>query len=352
MTLLYILLILVLLGVVFVGWQQMKGGSTESPEQKMMLNTLNDLRRDIGDTKDKLNQSLATNTQNIQSTLDNRVMDINKRLDSAAMLMGQVQKQYGKVEELSGDIKRLQEAFKSPKPRGSFGERALVDLASQVLPTQSFEAQHSYRNGTIVDLMIKTSNGNISIDAKFPLENYMRLVDKPDSEELRKLFRNDVKKHIKDVSKKYILPDEGTVDFALIYVPSDAVMYEILTDGELSTTAEDAHVFILSPHSFYYFLNIIRLAYQSQKFEENAKQVLALIQGIQSQNGKLGEELTVLQKHLGNASSKMGNVFSEYSRLDMQISQAARLDALPADSKKSLLKPPTIIQKDQSMLSE
>ena len=163
--------------------------------------------------------------------------------------------------------KWIRDALRSrqPKPRGGFGEKALIDLVAQVLPVKSYQAQFAYKNGSIVDLMIRTTNGMISVDAKFPLENYLKLVEAPQDEAIRKPFRGDVKKHIKDIAKKYILPEEGTLDFALLYVPSDAVMYEILTDGELCDSAEKLHVFILSPHSFYYFLNIIHLAYQSQQ---------------------------------------------------------------------------------------
>jgi DNA recombination protein RmuC len=319
--------------------------STDTAEEaKVLREMMENVRRDLADTKDKLKDGMGKNAQNIQerlektmelvnkqlgsmdSRIDKRVIDINNRLDAAAKMMGQVQKQYGNVEQISAAIQQLQETFKSPKPRGGFGEKAVVDLVAQVLPVKSYEAQHRFRGGDIVDLLVKTSNGDIPIDAKFPLENYMRIVESPEDEELKKAFRNDVKKHIRDIAKKYILPDEGTLEFALMYVPSDAVMYEILTDAELSDLAESLHVFILSPHSFYYFLNVIRLAYQSQKFEENAKQVLGLIRGIQQQSGKLGEDLAVLQKHMGNAAAKMGEVQTGYGKLDMQIKQAGTLD--------------------------
>lgn len=355
-------------GMALIAWK-LFFGTTQADEKdaSLLREMLEGLRRDLSDTKDKLTDRMGKNAEGIQERLENtlklvnqqlggmdkridtRVSDINTRLDAAAKMMSMVQKQYGTVESLSGDIKRMQEAFKAPKPRGIFSEKTLVDMVSQMLPHQHWSAQHTFSTGAIVDLMIQTADGKLCIDAKFPLENYARLVEAPEDEAIRKTFRSDVKKHIKDIAKKYILPEEGTLDFALIYVPSDAVMYEILTDPELAEVSESSHVSVVSPHSFYYFLHIILQAYQSQQFAENAKQILSLIRGIQQQSGKLGEELSVLQKHIGNAASKMGDVTGEHARLDMHIAQANQLEsgdrasrahagmekALPAGAKKA-----------------
>lgn len=331
------------LGVIAIAWK-LWFGSKATDDGQMTREMLENLRRDLTDTKDKLSDRMGENAEGIQKRLestlklvnqqlsgmdqriDTRVSDINTRLDAAAKMMGMVQKQYGTVENLSGDIKRLQEAFKAPKPRGGFSEKALVDLASQMLPTQKLHPQFTFKTGSMVDLMIETSSGRLCIDAKFPLENFLKLLDQPDSKELQSLFINDVKKHIRDVAKKYILPEEGTLDSACMYVPSDSVMYEILRSEELTDLANSLRVTLLSPHTFQAFLNVLYAAYQSQQFAENAEQVLALIRGIQQQSSKLGDELQVLQKHVSNASSKMADVTSEHSRLDMHIGQASQIE--------------------------
>ena len=314
-------------------------------DDAVLREMLENLRRELTETKDKLNDRLGKNAEHIQERLektldlvgkqlggmdtriDKRVGEINNRLDAAAKLMGLVQKQYGTVESLSQNIRQLHEAFKAPKPRGSFSEKALVDMAQQMLPVQRVHAQYAFRSGVIVDLMIETSHGKLCIDAKFPLENYLRLIEESENEEFRRAFRSDVRKHIRDIRKKYILPDEGTLDTAFMYVPSDAVMYEILQDAELTDIAAAEHITMLSPHTFHAFLTILYSAYQSQQFAENAKQVLALIRGIRQQNGKLGEELSTLQRHLTNASNKMSDVTTEHARLDLQIGQADSLEA-------------------------
>lgn len=328
----------------FIAWKVAFGLQTREAEvDRIHRELLENLRRELLDAKDKLHDGMGKNAESVQqrlekmldlmgqqlggmdSRIDKRVSEINQRLDTAAQLMSLVQKQYGTVEELSGAIKQLHEAFRAPKLRGGFGEKTLVDLVRQVLPVKSYAVQHTFRSGEKVDLLVKTADGAISIDAKFPLENYLRLSDTPNDEEVKKAFRNDVKKHIRDVAKKYILPDEGTLEFALMYTPSEALWHDIVADAELADLAQSSQVFILSPQSFYYFLNVIRLAYQSQQFEENAKEVLQLLRGIQQQSGKLGEDLTVLQKHIGNASAKLGDVHTGYAKLDVQITQAGRL---------------------------
>ncbi len=328
----------------FIAWKLFLPAHN-TKEDAVLREMLENLRRELTDTKDKLHDRMGKNAEHIQerlektldlvgkqlggmdSRIDKRVGEINNRLDAAAKLMGLVQKQYGTVESLSQNIRQLHEAFKAPKPRGSFSEKALVDMARQMLPVQRVHAQYAFGSGTIIDLMIETAHGKLCIDAKFPLENYLRLVAEPENEELRRTFRNDVRKHIRDIAKKYILPDEGTLDTAFMYVPSDAVMYEILQDTELTDCASAQHITILSPHTFHAFLTTLYAAYQSQQFAENAKQVLALIRGIRQQNGKLGEELSILQRHLTNAANKMSDVTTEHSRLDLQIGQADSLEA-------------------------
>ena len=131
----------------------------------------------------------------------------------------------------------------------------------------------------------------------------------------------------------------------MLFRSSDTLLHTILTDSELSELAESLHVYLLSPHSFYYFLNVIRLAYQSQEFEQNAQEVLKLLRGIRQQSGKLGEELQVLQRHMTNASSKMSDVQNNYLKLDMGIGQAEMLEGpknKPALNPRSAIKEETM----------
>lgn len=320
----------------------------ESEADRIHREMLENLRRELSATKDKIHDGMGKSAESVQqrlektlelvnkqldgmdSRIDKRVAEMNRRLDTAAKLLGLVQRQYGTVEQLSGDIRRLQEAFKSPKPRGGFGEQSLADLVAQVLPVQSFATQRKFRNGSIVDLLIQTANGSIPVDAKFPMENYVKLVEDPKDAAAVKAFQQDVKEHIRAVAK-YIRPEEGTIGFALMYVPSDAVMYEILADRELSSFAQKSNVLILSPHSFFYFLKIIYLSYQSQTFAQSAQQVLDLIRGVKQQSLKLGEHLATLENHLKNAQNKMGEVDTTYQRLDQQIDSANSVTLGPGE---------------------
>src|SRR5206468_9986502 len=135
----------------------------------------------------------------------------------------------GQMNEIGRNMRELQEFLKSPKLRGNIGEQVLKDLISQIFPKNSFYLQHQFKSGDKVDAAIKTDAGILPIDSKFPMENFQKFNKSQTDEEkvhYQKEFARDVKKHIDAISKKYILPEEGTMDFALMYVPSESVYYE------------------------------------------------------------------------------------------------------------------------------
>src|SRR6266851_2872845 len=134
------------------------------------------------------------------------------------------------MSEIGRNMRELQDFLKSPKLRGNIGEHVLKDLITQIFPKNSFHLQYAFASGEKVDAAIQTDAGILPIDAKFPMENFQKLSKAKTDEEiklLRKDFTRDIKKHIDAIAKKYILPDEGTMDFALMYVPSESVFYEL-----------------------------------------------------------------------------------------------------------------------------
>src|SRR3989344_8517723 len=171
--------------------------------------------------------------KNASSMVDqNRI--ISQRLDKAAEVIGNVQKSIGEMTELGRGMRELQEFLRSPKLRGQIGEAGLKDLLGQALPKQHFHLQYAFKGGAVVDAALQLEKGIIPIDAKFPMENFRKMSKSQDEKERdfnRKLFVTDVKKHIDAISSKYILPAEGTLDFALMYIPSEPVYYEILTNS-------------------------------------------------------------------------------------------------------------------------
>ncbi len=259
--------------------------------------------------------------------LENQNNSFNERLDNAARVISQVQKNIGEFSEIGRGMKELQEFLNSPKLRGNMGEQVLKELLKQFLPNQSFDIQYAFKSGEKVDAVIKTSGGIIPVDSKFPLENFRKMSG---SDELIKKiaakdFLNDVKKHIDDISRKYILVDEGTVDYALMYIPSEAVYYEIVNNSDLFDYSSEKRILLVSPSTFYAYMKAILMSFEGQKIEAQAKEILSSLRAIQKDYEKAQDNLSILQKHLTNAYNMMGNVFSSFGSLGQKISSTQRL---------------------------
>ncbi len=205
----------------------------EKKPEETLTEWLKSMQSSLDNTTKTLNAALSTGNKNLTDTLQKSNEQLNQRLDNAARLMSQIQKEAGKFAELSLSMRNLQDYLRSPKLRGNIGEQVLKDLVSQMFPKNSFFLQHTFRSGDKVDVAIKTDAGILSIDSKFPAENFQKMmaaVNEAEKEVSRKALNRDVKKHIDDIAKKYILPDEGTMDFALMYIPSEPIYYEVVND--------------------------------------------------------------------------------------------------------------------------
>ncbi|MCD6470959.1 DNA recombination protein RmuC [bacterium] len=265
-----------------------------------------------------LNQSL----QGMQRT-------INERLDKAAEVIAQVTKELGSMREIGHQMQSLQDFLKSPKLRGNIGEQVLQDLLEQYFSRHHFELQYKFRSGERVDAILKTKEGIIPIDAKFPMENFRKLVTAKNDQEKKeatKLFIRDVKKHIDDISKKYILPQEGTVDFAVMYIPSETIYYEIIRKAEqIDDYARKKRVYFVSPNSFYYFLRVIMIGMRGQQIQEGAKKIFQILSAVQKDAEKLGEILNVANTHITNAKNALDRVNNEYTKMIGKIDQVKLL---------------------------
>ncbi len=247
----------------------------------------------------------------------------NERLDHAARVINDVNKNIGEFSEIGRGMKDLQEFLSSPKLRGNIGEQVLKELLKQFLPNESFNLQYTFKSGEKVDAAIMTSGGIIPIDSKFPLENFRKMQK---DVIFKKTFESDVKKHIDDISKKYILTDEGTIDYALMYIPSEVIYYEIANNQDLFDYAQTKRVLPVSPTTFYAYLKAILMSFEGQKIEKQAKEILSSLRAIKKDYGKVEENLNVMQKHLVNATNMMGNVYSTFTNLGNKIDNTQNLD--------------------------
>ncbi len=271
--------------------------------------------------------SVEKNTEVTQKQLSESSKTLNERLDRAASVIAGVQKEIGQMSEIGRSMKELQDFLRSPKLRGNLGEQVLRELLGQFLPKESFHLQYRFKSGEIVDAAIKTDGGIIPIDSKFPLENF-RAMNTSESEaqkiSFQKDFVRDIKKHIDDIAQKYILPDEGTIDYALMYVPSEAVYYEIMSNNpEISDYAHKKRVLPVSPSTFYAYMRAILMSFEGKKIEERARSILTSLRAIKGESEKFGEHLRVLTKHITEAKNTTDVVNNRFNNLNSKISLAA-----------------------------
>lgn len=294
--------------------------------------------RDIHELQkhDELFHLLNQNIQGLHGRLDKNTEIMGTRLDKAAENVAKLAGDLGRLQELGRGLKDFQDFLRTPKLRGTIGEQVLRDLLEQCFPRDRIGFQHQFRSGTIVDAILKTDQGIIPLDAKFPMENFQRYVvseSAEDEDNCRKEFLKDVRKHVRDIASKYIQPSEGTVDYAVMYIPNEQVYYELLRNPneDVIREAAERRVMVVSPNSFYYFLRVLMVAMEGKKIEETSREILRMLQGIQQDAKKFDEVLSVVDKHIGYASGAMDRAQREFARLSTKIEQTRVLEGKPAE---------------------
>lgn len=281
-----------------------------------------------GELKHMQNQ-LSNTTENLAKRNDENSKTLNMRLDKAAEVISNVQKELGSMSEIGRNMKDLQDFLKSPKLRGNIGEEVLKDLLEQMIPAENYALQHAFKSGEKVDAVLKVEDGLICVDSKFPFENfnlYAQSEKEEDKNAAKKDFQRDVKKHIDAIAKKYILPEEKTLDFALMYIPSEAIYYEVVVNNpELGKYGWSKRVLPVSPNVFYSYLRAILIGLEGKKVEARAKEILSAIRAIKEDSGKFSDSLKTLTSHLTNAKNKADEVNKHFEKLDDKLGSLSKL---------------------------
>ncbi len=302
----------------------------KQPEKKddnslqLLLNQINEISRTLdnklGESQKEISQSMryqATETSRIIADITEKIT----RLD-------ETNKQ---VVSFADQLKNLQDILKNPKQRGVLGEYYLETLLKNVMPPGSYQMQYPFANGTIVDAAVFVKDKIIPIDSKFSLENYNRISetnDRAEKERLEKIFVNDLKNRIEETSK-YIDPSQNTMDFAFMFIPHEAIYYDLLinkigavteeTENLVQRAASKYKVIIVSPTSFLAYLQTVLQGLKAMQIEESAKDIVKRV-------GELGTHLRVyeeLHQKLGNALSTVVNHFNksnnEFRKIDKDV---------------------------------
>jgi DNA recombination protein RmuC len=302
-----------------------------TPDQSLLM-----MQQQLTGLQDRLDKFGQTVAENLQSS----TASMNTRLDNAAKVVGDLREKVGQIHEVGKAAAELVNILRAPKLRGGMGELFLGDLLAQILPAEHYHLQHRFKSGEAVDAALQIGHRLVPVDAKFPYENFRRVVEAEndaDRQSARKQFLRDVKKHVDAIATKYILPDEGTYDFALMYVPAENVYYETIikddpaaTEHQLLGYALSKRVIPVSPNSFYAYLQTILLGLRGLQVEEKAQEILATLQRLRGDFEKIEENFRVLGKHLTNATGSYAETEKSLTKLDAKLGQIESGSATPA----------------------
>ncbi len=276
------------------------------------------LRESFDSASRILNERLAEGSTTLDKRLD-IISDIERKL-------GKLSQQTQTLERLGNDIKGLSELLKPPKVRGKLGEVLLEHLLSQILPPELFATQHSFANGGRVDAIIKLGERILPIDSKFPLESFQRLSSNESDEKLQKDFQRTLKKHINAIHNKYIIPDENTTPFALMYVPSEAVYYHLVSgeDEELFTYSMEKQVIPSSPSHLYAFLASLMTIHSEIHLSEDTGRLTAAVQHIAESLSRLQQVHRRMEGSARSLSVSLTRIKDELSQIEYQLEQLNR----------------------------
>ncbi|MFH1371496.1 MAG: DNA recombination protein RmuC [Planctomycetota bacterium] len=283
------------------------------------------VRTSSDNTRTALQDSLQKGQDSVAKNLQSSVETLN-RLHGQ---IGQVITASSQMQKVGDEVKRLQEILASPKLRGGLGEWSLDNLLSQILPQGSYQLQYGFKDNQKVDALVALADYSVPIDAKFPLSNFELLL-KAESDEakskLRRQFQGDVIKHIDKIAASYIRPSEGTVDFALMYIPAENVYYEVIIQYPDDTKnilqyALDKKVVPVSPNLLYAYLMTVAMGLHGLQIEKQAAEIR---QNLKTLTGSLTDFTAtwdVLGKHLRNAYSQFDEGQRKLDRYSMQLDQ-------------------------------
>ncbi|MGH2786924.1 MAG: DNA recombination protein RmuC [Actinomycetota bacterium] len=225
--------------------------------------------------------------------------------------LGDVRRLTNSVAEQARELSSFGDLLKVPKARGGIGEAMLEELLRQVLPPQAYDMQHRFSTGVVVDAIVRAGGKVVSIDSKFPLANFRRLCDATDEIErtaAERSFAADVASHIRAIATRYIVPDEDTFDFAVMYVPAEGVYAELLRLAHrkrpLFELAMEARVVPMSPLTLYGYLQTVLFGLKCLRIEESAQEILDFCGRLQGDFDRFADQYETLGRHLGNARTK------------------------------------------------
>jgi DNA recombination protein RmuC len=278
----------------------------------------------------------------IVETMDRRLGEldtkVDRRLASASEASTRIHERLGKLDQATAqmnerarELGRLEQALRPPKARGGFGELLLANLLADTFPADKYSLQYGFKTGERVDAVIRLDRALVPVDAKFPLDNFQRMVEADGDAERDlyvKQFSRDVKQHVDAIAQKYIRPDEGTYEFALMYLPAEAVYYELVCNrlGGASSPlayALERNVIPVSPSTLHAYLLVLVLGFKGLQIERHAREVMTYCADLNRDFARFKTDFDLVGRHLGNAQTKFGDAEKRLSRFELKLEQAS-----------------------------
>jgi DNA recombination protein RmuC len=306
-------------------------------ESVLLQNQINALSQQTSERMDQLRGAVEKTSAEVARALSGTQQAMGARLDTAAEVIRGVSTRLAALDEsnkrifdVGRSISELEKVLRAPKLRGNLGELFLNELLAQILPPHYCQMQYSFSGGDTVDAVIRLENGLIPVDAKFPLENFRKYSDAENDQqrsEFRKTFVRDVKKHIDAIASKYIRTDEGTLDFALMYIPAESVYYEAIIKEEAGSQASlfeyalQKRCIPVSPNSFYAYLQTIMLGLKGLRVEESAREIMDSLARLRKEMERFEEDFQLVGKHIENAAKKFQDAGRRFITVNGKLEQ-------------------------------
>lgn len=301
-----------------------------------MAQHISDLSGIVGKQVENLRGSVEQRLTSFEGQLGGQLSEANKLFSSLKQDFGELKESSNNMLEIGKQINELQSILSSPKLRGNLGETLLEELIKQVIPQGFYEFQYAFRDGSKVDAIIRTSERIIPIDSKFPKDEFQRYVQaETESEKNSALnrFSAVVKKQIDDIAEKYIRPSENTFDFAIMFIPSESMYYELLiSDNDENSAyryAMKKHVVPASPNSFYAYIQSIAIGLKGMQIERNAQRVRDQLAQLENSLSRFDDNFETLGTHIRNASNKYGDSHEALGRFRERLQGIAKFDEEP-----------------------
>lgn len=329
LTIIVIVLIVAVLGLLVWLISTSFAGRKEIAGQAASINMLAQQLESLKTAQDKT-------SENLQKSLQAGQTNLNQNLQSSQQLLSRLNTQIGELQgtnkqmlQLGVDVRRLEDILSSPKLRGQMGEWSLENLLAQILPKDSYKLQYPFKDGRVVDAAIQLQNFLVPVDAKFPLPGFEKVIKaETDSEKtkLRKQFLKDVTAHIDKIAASYIRPAEGTLDFALMYIPAENVYYETIVKyaGETQDILQyslDKKVIPVSPNLLYVYLMTVAMGLHGLQIEKQAAEIRQNLKKLNTSFADFGGCWEVLGRHLRNAFGQYEDGQKKLDRFGLQLNQ-------------------------------